>query len=208
MERGSMQAACRKAKYATAVVLAAMMLAALSGCGKKADVNEIVSTVEATTDELAAMRASAAKLNGKDPAFTEMPMSTGPFLVKFKSGTHKVIWTVEGEQTRPGPIGAVIAATLGDESGGRVLTCRPPGKEVAAGPARFDCESSPFRVETDKTFILKSGLNKLDGFVPTRMGAEVAAVPVSVGWGGWFSAMIYAMVGAVMLGVWMVFFKR
>jgi hypothetical protein len=187
----------------------AVVLATALGCSKKPAINEVVATVEASAEQLNVMRASAAERKGKDPGLADMPMTTGPFVVKFKSGTHKVIWTLEGEQAQAGPVDATIAATLGDESGGRVMMCRlPANREFPAGATRFDCESAPFRVEADKTFVLKSGLSKLQGFTPNRMSAQVAAVPVSVGWGGWFSAMVYAMVGVVMLGLWFVFFKR
>lgn len=188
----------------------AVVLATALGCSsKKPAINEVVATMEASAEQLDVMRASAASLKGKDPGFAEMPMTSDPFVVKFKSGAHKVIWSLEGQQMQAGPIDATIAATLGDGSGGRILMCRlPAAKEFPAGVARFDCESAPFRVEADKTFILKSGLAKLQGFTPTRMTAQVAAVPVSVGLGGWFTAMIYALVGVVMLVVWVVFFKR
>jgi len=184
----------------------ALLLGALAGCSKKPAINEVVASVEASSLELDKMIASAAKQKGKDIAFADTPTSTGPFVVKFKSGTHKVLWTVEGTQAQAGPLDVTIVATLGDESGGRVLTCRlPAAKEFAAGPAKMECEGAPFRVEQDKTFILKTGLGKSQGFTPTRFTAQVAAVPVSVGWGGWFTAMIYAGVGVVMLGLWFVF---
>lgn len=187
----------------------ALLLGALAGCSKKPEINEVVAEVEATSLELDKMIAIAAKTKGKDIAFADTPTSTGPFVVKFKSGAHKVLWTVEGQQAQAGPLDVTIVGTLGDESGGRVLTCRLPAtKEFAAGPARMECEGAPFRVEADKTFILKTGLGKSQGFTPTRFSAKVAAVPVSVGWGGWFTAMVYAMVGVVMLGLWFVFFKR
>ncbi|MFC5497462.1 hypothetical protein ACFPOE_07945 [Caenimonas terrae] len=187
----------------------ALLLGALAGCSRKTEINEVVASVEATSLQLDKMIASAKERKGKDPAFAEMPMATEPFVVKFKSGSHKVLWTLEGQQARTGPIDATIVATLGDGSGGRVLGCRLPStREFPAGAAKMECESAPFRVEQDKTFILQTGLGKAEGFTPTRFSAQVAAVPVRVGWGGWFTAMIYAMVGAVMLVLWFVFFKR
>ena len=184
----------------------ALLLVAIGGCSKKQEINEVVARVEATSLELDKMIASAAKNKGKDTLFGDTPTSTGPFVVKYKSGTHKVLWTVEGQQAQTGPLDATIVATLGDQSGGRVLSCRLPAtKEFAAGAAKMECESAPFRVEVDKTFILQTGLSKAQGFTPTRFTATVAAVPVKVGWGGWFTAMIYAMVGAVMLVLWFVF---
>jgi hypothetical protein len=191
------------------ILVLAVAVSGLAACGKQRHINEIVATREASSAELDTMKENAAKLKGKDGLTAETPMSVGPFLVKFKSGTHKVIWTLEGQQAQAGPVDATIVATLGDSSGGRVLACRTPGsKQVPAGAARVECESAPFRVEQDKTFILQTGLSRAQGFDPTRLTATVASVPVQVGWGGWFTAMIYAMVGAVMLVVWYIFFKR
>jgi hypothetical protein len=191
------------------LLVLALLLGALAGCSKKREINEVVTTLEATPLQLDKMIASAKERKGKDAAFAEMPLASEPFVVKFKGGAHKVLWTLEGQQDKAGPIDATIVATLGDGSGGRVLGCRlPASKEFPAGPAKMECESAPFRVEQDKTFILQTGLGKAEGFTPTRFSAQVAAVPVKVGWGGWFTAMIYAMVGAVMLVLWFVFFKR
>jgi hypothetical protein len=187
------------------VLLSVGLLTGLTACGKRKAEATVVASFEAPPKEVGRLAAEAAK--GSSPM---SDWSAGPFEVKPEGGAHLVRWTFTGEVTRAGPVEIRAFGMLESETpsgkGPGLVRCKVDKPEAAPGPATYSCDTNRFRTEDAKKMHLAPVLEKLNGFVPTRMQLEVMTVPVETSAWDWFVSM--PLLGLVMVGLWWFFFRR
>lgn len=185
------------------VLLAVGLLMGLAACGKRKAEETVLAAFDAPADGLTRMVQMATK-----GATSLGEWTPGPVEIKPEGGAHIVRWTIEGTVTRAGTVEGQMMADLSEveRNNSRPVACsfQKPGAE--AGPATYTCDSARFRTEMPKKFYLVPGIQRLEGFMPTRMRLEVVSVPVQTSAWDWFISM--PLLGLIMLALWWFFFKR
>lgn len=165
-----------------------------------------VMEAEASAEQVAQMVREAAKPG--TPAF-KTTYGYGSFQASPGDG-YRTTFTVRGERTanHGGPAKALVIATAGDETGGRVLQCAAEEKRPRIGDLTLRCETNgAFHVEDSKEVVLRFGLGLVENMTVTGVAAEIAT-------GGarselWmFSKLIPLLIGLLMLGYWFFFLRR
>jgi len=186
-----------------AVLLAIALLAGLAACGKRKAPETVVASFDAPPDGLLHMVQMATK-----GASSLGEWTPGPFELKPEGGAHIVRWTIDGQIAHAGAVEGVVVADLSetDRNNSRPVGCRFKKPDAQPGPATYTCDSARFRTEIPKKFYLVPAIQRLEGFMPTRMQIEVLTVPVETSAWDWFISM--PLLGLVMVALWWFFFRR
>ncbi|MGE8318070.1 MAG: hypothetical protein ACN6O3_04935 [Comamonas sp.] len=165
-----------------------------------------VMEADASPEQVAQMVQEAAKPG--TPAF-KTTFGYGSFQASPGEG-YRSSFTVRGERTahHQGPAKVLLIATVGDESGGRVLQCSAEDKQPRIGDLSLRCEAGgAFHVEDSKEVVVRFGLGLAENLSVTAVAAEVATGGARSGM--WlFSRLIPLLIGLLMLGYWFFFLRR